>query len=264
MLTDEFDVNVLGPMFPLFYHRTDIDMQIRCAKMFGALKNSAIALKEYYERSIPQSHANTCFPWITQYDTITTPTETREYEYLHRINSGNLLYTCQHIHDKKRILVKFVRTYSKETHLASAAKDGAPALLGCDVLSCGWSVVVMELLEGPDWVSSLMIADRAERHMVCEKVKEHVLTLHHEGFVHGDIRPQNVLVKRPDTTHGHTLSVRLVDFDWAGEINKATYPFLVNPDLGYGFTRPSSVKGGGIITTEHDLAMVDLMYRLMI
>jgi serine/threonine protein kinase len=259
MLTEKFDMNVLGPILPLFYHRTDIDMQIRCAKMFGALKNSATALKEYYELPIPQSFfVDARFPWITQYDTITTPTETREYKYLRQMDGHTLLYICQHIHDQKRILVKFVQTYSKDAHLAPAAKDGAPTLLGHrDVLSCGWSVVVMELLEEVDWVSGLKISESTEQHMVCDKVREHV---HRQGFVHGDIRPQNVLVKHRDTGHGVTLSVRLVDFDWAGETNKVKYPFHVNPDLGYGLKRPSGVKGGGIITTEHDLAMVELMY----
>ena len=133
-------------------------------------------------------------------------------------------------------------------------------LLGSlDVLSCGWSVIVMELLEEPEWVWGLKIFDKAEQRMVRDKVREHVLALHQQDFVHGDIRPQNVLVKCPVAGHG-ALSVRLVDFDWSGETNKVKYPFLVNPDLGNGFRRPSSIKGGGVITPAHDLAMVDLMY----
>jgi serine/threonine protein kinase len=261
MLTEVFDVNILGPVLPLFYHRTDISLQIRCAKMFGALKNSANALKEYYEHaSMPQSLVDTRFPWITQYNIITKPTEICEYKYLSRMDRRSLVYICQHICDKKQILVKFVQTYSKDAHLASAANGGAPTLLGhSDILSCGWSVVVMELLEEPEWVPGLDIWEKSEQHMVREKVREHVLTLHRQGFVHGDIRPQNVLVRRPVAGYG-PLSVRLIDFDWAGEINKAKYTFLVNPDLGYGFKRPSGVKGGGIITPAHDLAMVGLMY----
>ena len=260
MLTEEFDVNILGPILPLFYHRTDINLQIRCAKMFGALKNSATALREYYEHTVSQSLMDTRFPWITQYNTTTTPTEIRKFKYVERLDRSSLLYVCQHSHDKKRILVKFVRTYSKDAHLVAAARDGAPTLLGYqDVLSCGWSVVVMELLEEPDWVSGLKIVEKAEQCMVREKVREHVVALHRRGFVHGDIRPQNILVKRSDTGRD-APSVCLVDFDWAGGINQAKYPFLVNPDLGGGFKRPSGVKGGCFITTEHDLTMVDLMY----
>ena len=69
-----------------------------------------------------------------------------------------------------------------------------------DILSCGWSVVMMEFLPKPEWVSGLEIVEEVD------------------------------------------LSVRLVDFDWAGEINKAKYPFPVNPDLGHGFKRPSVSK----------------------
>ena len=191
---------------------------------------------------------------------ITKPTEICEYEYLRRMDRSSLLYICQHIHDKKRILIKFVRTYSKDAHLVSAAKGGAPTLLGySNVLSCGWSVIAMELLEELEWVLGVEIGEKAQQLMVRQKVREHVLTLHYQGFVHGDIRPQNVLVKRPVAGHG-ALSVRLVDFDWSGETNKVKYPFLVNPDLGNGFRRPSSIKGGGVITPAHDLAMVNLMY----
>lgn len=197
MLTEgKVDVHALGSALPMFYHLTNVDLQIRCAKTFGALKNSATALEEYYEHTMSQSLANTRFPWITQYDTITPPTETREYEYLRQIDSGNIRYLCRHIHDKKQTVVKFVRTYSKDAHLASAAKDGAPTLLSHpDILSCGWSIVVMEFLEEPDWVSGLEIIDEAEQRMVRAKVKETVLALHQRGFVHGDVRPQNILVK---------------------------------------------------------------------
>ncbi|KAG8215573.1 hypothetical protein J3R82DRAFT_7419 [Butyriboletus roseoflavus] len=243
MLTEEFDVNVLGPILPLFYHPTDIDMQIRCANMFGALKNSAAALKEYYEHTMPQSLADTRFPWVTQYDTVTSPTETREYKYL----SG---WTA----------VTFSTSANTSTPTRSEYSS-TPALLGHrDIPSCGWSVVVMELLEEPDLVSGVKIFDKDGQRMVSDKVREHVSALHQQGFVHGDIRAQNILVRHPDAGHGDSLSVRLVDFDWAGETNKAKYPFFVNPDIGCGFKRPSGVKGGGVITMEHDLALIDLMY----
>ena len=147
--------------------------------MFGALKNSAIALKAYYEHIMPQSSVNTFFPWITQYNTLTRPTEIQEFKYLQWMDSDGLLCICQHSHDQQQILVKFVQTYSKDAHLESAARGGAPMLLGHhNILFYGWSVVMMEFLQKPEWMSGLEIVEEVEQQMVCDKVREHVLTLH--------------------------------------------------------------------------------------
>ena len=100
MLTELFDVNVLGPILPLFFHHTDSNPQIRCAKMFGVLKNSAIALKAYYEHIMPQSSVDTSFPWITQYNMLTRPNEIQEFKYLQWMDPDGLLCICQHSHDQ--------------------------------------------------------------------------------------------------------------------------------------------------------------------
>ena len=55
-------------------------------------------------------------------------------------------------------------------------------------------------------------------------VRTAVAVLHRHGFVHGDIRPSNVLMQRFGTGDGSGDSyVRayLLDFDWAGKAGEA-------------------------------------------
>ena len=62
-----------------------------------------------------------------------------------------------------------------------------------------------------------------------------MLTFHQEGFVHGDLRPANIIYKGDQ--------VFLIGFDWAGKAGEASYPIdldHLNPDLLKG--RKSSDK----------------------
>ena len=69
-----------------------------------------------------------------------------------------------------------------------------------------------------------------------------------KNFVHGDLRPQNILVV------GN--KVRLLDFDWAGNEGTARYPKALNLRTGPWH---SDVSPGGIITKEHDLLQIHLL-----
>ncbi|KAG8987238.1 hypothetical protein FRB90_003520 [Tulasnella sp. 427] len=234
-------------------HDLDLELQTRAAKMFGALKPAVAALKAHYEAPEPRSPPDTRFPWITQYHPINSPTSTRTCKYLKRLKA---LDVCQDLYLDKLVLVKFVQRYSPEAHLAAADLGAAPDLYGCHELPicCGWSIVVMELLEESEWSSGSEITDSMERDMVRKEVEKHV-----SGFVHGDNRTTNVVLKRNED--GETVSVRLIDFDWAGKIGEARYPLLINPVIGPGSYRPSGVEGGELIKTKHDLTMAEFLYN---
>ena len=47
----------------------------------------------------------------------------------------------------------------------------------------------------------------------------------------------------------------IVDFDWAGEVEEVRYPAYLNrgPDLW----RPDGAKDGELITTDHDMEMME-------
>ncbi len=72
--------------------------------------------------------------------------------------------------------------------------------------------------------------------------------MHKEGYVHGDLRPQNILVVEDKT-------VRVIDFDCAGEYPNARYSNQLNMECDWH----SEVNCGGIITKDHDLYQFRLM-----
>jgi hypothetical protein len=66
------------------------------------------------------------------------------------------------------------------------------------------------------------------------------------GYVHGDLRAANILVRQGEGRR--STEVRLLDFDWAGREGEARYPLTRNSDLPWA---PGS-EAGGVILAAHD------------
>jgi hypothetical protein len=86
------------------------------------------------------------------------------------------------------------------------------------------------------------------------------------GFVHGDVRPPNVLLKLPldlpavaelAELNVESLPIVFVDFDWAGTEGEVRFPPLLNPRVPW----PEGVEGGGFIRKEHDLKLLHATTR---
>lgn len=81
-------------------------------------------------------------------------------------------------------------------------------------------------------------------------VKEQLLralqVLKRGNFVHGDLRPNNLLLSS-------TYDVRIIDFDWAGEEGIASYPLSLNVATT---AWPPGVEPGGKIKAAHDEALI--------
>lgn len=80
-------------------------------------------------------------------------------------------------------------------------------------------------------------------------------SLHEAGYVHGDVRDVNILVKKFGKP-----GVMLVDFDWSGKIGEAVYPPNVNT---IDVWRPDGAEDGREITVDHDLEMLEAIYRCL-
>lgn len=132
------------------------------------------------------------------------------------------------------VFIKFCRSYSTAAHQAMAAAGYAPALLGSEQLVQGWLVIVQESVDAVPWDE---MVDKP-----VEPLKAAVRALHAAGFVHGELRGCNILVA--------TSAVYLIDFEWAGLVGTATYPWFMNHVYSQW---PDGAGDGRLVTKSHDL-----------
>ncbi|KAG2009434.1 protein kinase subdomain-containing protein PKL/ccin9 [Coprinopsis cinerea AmutBmut pab1-1] len=228
----------------------------RIARVLTALRQSVDDLTTFYESEISMSsNPSRFFPRATSYYD-----DKRGQKVAFAYLGGLVRYRCAAFmavvpEERRFIVVKFVERYGVEAHRLLEGKGLAPALLYYgdiwhdDPLAqagCGTrKMVVMEHVEGRVCVDGVAEGER-------EVVKEAVRCLHEAGFVHGDIRGQNVLVVGGEGG-AKAGSVKLLDFDWAGREGEVRYPLRLSKDLRW----PSGVRDNGLILAEYDNEMVD-------
>ena len=140
------------------------------------------------------------------------------------------------------VFVKFCRSYHKESHDLLAIKGFAPTVLDLTALPGGWFTVIMEFADGCPWDESVS--------KLAEALQAAVQVLHEAGFVHGDLRSNNILVVQN--------GVHIVDFEWAGIADQATYPFFMNhTDLIW----PDGASDGLPITKRHGLSWLQSLVQ---
>jgi hypothetical protein len=251
--TDRPHLQVLAPTLPLFYHASDVDMRIQTARCLAATKRAINALKKYYEDELPYlntllppQHPNLAFPHQSQYVCLTDGT-IQPFKYVSHLQEDKLVFSG--VAGNVKICIKFVRQYSKEAHLRCSSLGFAPRLRGFQQIPGGWYMVVMDFIDDMyhDLSNSFVKASFQP------EVEEKVIGLHQEGFVHGDLRDTNIMVKRNGTP-----GIMLVDFDWAGVIGEVRYPMNVN---NVDIKRPDGAHDNELIMTQHDIRMIDFMFE---
>ena len=119
---------------------------------------------------------------------------------------------------------------------------------------------IMDYLCPPSWNSEGWLTltalglDRAAMNLapICRVLREIVDCLIELKFVHGDLRPNNLMIKMKNSmVIVEPVQIKVVGFNWAGEVGSARYPYNLNEDLGY----PG--KAGELIEWDHDLFMIE-------
>ncbi len=127
--------------------------------------------------------------------------------------------------------------YSEGVHRALADVGLAPLLHGTARVAGAPSAIIMEYLEpSAGWTT---LQTYVETHRDIEVGIEHpalaklLETMKEKKVVHGDLRPNNIMCRvRPEGgTEGHELEIKVVDFDWAGKLDSARYPAIMNPAI---------------------------------
>ena len=211
----------------LLYVPRDPRVQVaRTARVLAAIASTVDELKKYY--SEPGR-----VPYLREYNsgTLENVKEMKEIPWLFE---GKL--------KGEAVVIKFSPSYyGEEVHRHLADQGLTPKLHMSKKLCGGWYALVMAKVEG----SRLQLNVTKP---VKEALKYALDTMHKEDYVHGDVRPQNILVVNDSR-------VCLLDFDWAGKKDTVRYPVALN--MSRSSVWHPDVKPGGLITKEHDLYQLE-------
>ncbi|KAK2462585.1 hypothetical protein APHAL10511_005318 [Amanita phalloides] len=242
-------VQILSPLLPLFCHPSHRTMLTMIARHLGAMQLAYAKLKKIYEDNPPKvKYPIRLYPYVSDYPSV-TGSETRTFSYENNV-AGKLVFRGTDS-DGAQICIKFAESYCFEVHQYCADELGiAPKLKGCKNLPGGWTMVIM------DWIDEryVRLVDEGLRTPeLYGAIHNKIRQLHQRHFVHGDIRDVNIMVN-PETNHFY-----LLDFDWAGELGVVTYP--INVANNSKLWRPYDVKDYVTIKAEHDIAMLEHIFR---
>ncbi|KAG1849261.1 hypothetical protein DFJ58DRAFT_746628 [Suillus subalutaceus] len=264
VFTEKVQSDVLVPIIPLFWHSTDLRMQVMAARTFEALKIAIEELTKLYSHPIPSlepKDPSLGCPYPRSY--INSTGHTQEFSYDEtQIPKDRLIFFGEIVGGAagSKICIKFVRHYSPEAHEFCASKGHAPKLIAYNPLPGGWNMVIMDALDIDNdcfsqrpgsyrLLSEIAVLDRQP---LKEAITSLIRELHdyNDGYVHGDLRDANIVV-------GDNNHFMLLDFDWAGPMQKTHYPMHVNRK---DIRRSDGAWDGEKMVAEHDLDMLNYIF----
>jgi len=221
----------LTPMVSLLW-QPHSPLMLQAARCFAALRLALPRLLAYYDGVQSQVlRQQLDFPYPTNFTTLGGGGQVH-FQYVQRLSCLCFKGVIQP--HGQSVFIKFCRSYSTAAHQAMAAAGYAPALLGFEQLVQGWLLIVQEFVDAVSWDE---MVDKP-----VQSLKAAVRALHAAGFVHGDLRGCNILVA--------ASAVSLIDFEWAGLMGTAKYPYFMNHvDIQW----PEGAGDGRLVTESHDL-----------
>ncbi|KAG2047686.1 hypothetical protein BDR06DRAFT_1013629 [Suillus hirtellus] len=133
VFTEKVQSDVLIPIIPLFWHSTDLHMQVMAARTFGALKIAVEKLTKLYSHPIPSlkpedPYLKCPYPW--SYTNSTGFIQEFLYDETQILRDW-LIFFGETVSDVAgiKICMKFVRHYSPQAHEFCASKGNAPKLI---------------------------------------------------------------------------------------------------------------------------------------
>ena len=152
-----------------------------------------------------------------------------------------------------QVLVKLApRSYSQEVHKHMADNGLAPKLYGYAEVDGAPTAYVMEYLDLPTWQTLYHFFESdttaVDLTQLQEAVESIFKTLDSRGYVHGDLRTNNIVIQTDVIEK--CVDIKVIDFDWAGKAGEVCYPAERNTDIQW----PG--EAGAPILKEDDSEMV--------
>lgn len=239
----------LSPMVSLLW-QPHSRMMLQAARCFAALRRALPSLRTFYEALDEQNREHLAPTRQLEYPYSTSFTGAEgnavHLHYVEKISSR--CFKARLDHQEGYVLVKFCKSYSQDAHICLASSSCAPNFIALQNITGAWLVVITEYVDGCLW------DDATEKPLAA--LQHAVQLLHGDGFVHSDLRPNNILV----TSDG----VRIIDFEWAGVAEQTVYPFFMNH---FDVEWPDGATDGQPIKQDHDtwwLALLSSQPALMV
>ena len=251
---DAPNVQILNPVIPLHFHPSDYKARATGERFICALRRLLSDLKNYYTTSAfsqQSSHLQPQFPFYSAY---TDGDVSHQFVYEKQIDQKTVFVAHLRDNPEDKIFVKFTRCYGEDAHRAAHARGFAPKLRAVERFQDGWIMVVMDDVSH----QYCEIERRPLEKNVYKAVQQALVELHGEGFVHGDLREANIMVKRDGVDSEGLHDIILVDFDWAGKEGSVRYPSNITLNHIW-LPRPEDVERGGLITAAHDDQMLKFL-----
>ncbi|KAF8517169.1 hypothetical protein BU17DRAFT_50191 [Hysterangium stoloniferum] len=249
------NVQILSPFLPLHFHKSDNIQRLNLSRLVFAVRRATTALSNFYSDPARAKDLPGFFPYPVSFE---NEEGKHKYTYIKAISPDRLIFRATTVDTKTKICIKFLPPGSHfdsaiQVQKYAASKGFAPAILGVDFLSAGWTMVVME-----DLVDHYMPFQPSHRTdlEVREALQAALESLHSKDYVHGDLRKENILV-RSGTWHVPSR-VKLVDFEWSGQEGAVEYPLQLNTRQ---IQRPVDAVSGGPIRKVHDREMVEYLFH---
>ena len=112
-------------------------------------------------------------------------------------------------------------------------------------------MVVMEYIDGDTLGKAMPKMNEETMKRVQSEVRRALELLHRHGLVFGDLRLPNIMITKDG-------QVKLIDFNWAGEVGQAKYPLLISQEIAW----PKGVEPLAVMKQEHDLDMWGKLFSL--
>jgi serine/threonine protein kinase len=225
----------------------------------GAFRKATKSLEQYYENlkasgsSAISSKYNPTFPYPTSY---TSGLTEHTFTYLSELPSEhNFVFFGRLDSNDQKLCIKFTHQYGEDVHRFCAEKGHAPRLRAIQRLPGGFYMVVMDDI-GEEYIDlHIFVEDHPEIRSssaytdLKDNIRRFLEKMHQAGWVHGDLRSTNVMVKKS----GLDGSFLFIDFDWSGKNQEVVYPSFLNTT---GVQRPEGADDGEPILALHDVEML--------
>ena len=186
-----------------------------------------------------------------------------------RILKNVFIVSTDHFGSPAEFVLKLTADYCIETHFYLASRNLAPKILGYEKLYGNHHIILMEYMDPSQWkmlndYSSQFHSSTLSKEKVMESLEMVMCDFHEAGFVHGDFRSCNILMKVNLALDSKDVDVeefefKFIDFDASGRID-TRYPDLVFKNQGIPW--PTNNFGSDSKRNiEHDLHMLRVLYH---